>query len=106
MNFITQSMLRQYINEPARIRGEDRTTVLNLLFTRTKDEVTNIQYKTPLSNSDDVILQFNFLVQYDVESVMEKHREAWHNYKRINYKNLKDVYKEQQIGKSLEKYRI
>merc|ERR1712035_7036 len=61
---------------------EDRPTILDLLFTRIEEEVTNIRYKTPLANSDQVVLQFEFLVQYDVEDVKEKHQEDRQNYKR------------------------
>merc|ERR1712035_173518 len=76
------------------MRGEDRPTVLDLLSTRIEEEVTNIQYKTPLGNSDHVVLQFDFLVQYDVEGVKEKHKEGRQNYKRGNYEKLREVYKE------------
>merc|ERR1711980_80850 len=93
-NLATQSLLHQHINEPTRMRGEDRPTILDLLFTRTEEEVTNIQYKTPLGNSNHVVLQFDFLVQYDVEDVKEKYKEDRLNYKRGNYEKVREVYKE------------
>merc|ERR1712035_1231 len=74
-NLATQSLLDQHMKEPTRMRGEDRPTILDLLFTRTEEEVSNIQYKTPSGNSDHVVLQFDFLVQYDVEDVKEKYKE-------------------------------
>merc|ERR1712035_278838 len=93
-NLVTQSLLHQHVNKPTRMRGEDRPTIVDLLFTRTEEEVTNIQYKTPLGNSDHVVLQFDFLVQYDVEDVKEKYKEDRLNYKRGNYEKLREVYKE------------
>merc|ERR1712035_206377 len=93
-NLATQSLLHQHINEPTRMRGEDRPTILDLLFTRTEEEVTNIQYKTPIGNSDHVVLQFDFLVQYEVEYVKEKYKEDRLNYKKGNYEKLRKLYKE------------
>ena len=46
-----------------------------------------------VGNSDHVVLQFDFLVQYDVEGVKEKHKEDRQNYKRGNYEKLREVYK-------------
>ena len=93
-NLATQNLLYQHIIEPTRMRGEDKPSTLDLLFTRTESEVANIQYRTPLGNSDHVLLQFNFLVHYDVASTKEKHREDRLDYKRGNYQKLREVYRE------------
>ena len=47
-----------------------------------------------VGNSDHVVLQFDFLVQYDVEGVKETHKEDKQNYKGGNCEELREVYKE------------
>jgi len=92
-NLITQNLLYQHISEPTRMRGDDIPSTLDLIFTRTENEVTNIQHNSPLGNSDHALLKFDFLVCYDVERSRERHRKERLNYKKGDYQKLREIYK-------------
>jgi len=50
------------VKESTRIRVNNEPSLLDLVFTRSKQEVINLGYLPGLGKSDHVILQFEFLL--------------------------------------------
>ena len=85
-------VLAQHIEHYTRVRGTDNPSLLDLLFTRNENEVENIEYNSPLGKSDHVVLKWNYIVAYDILEYEERHDKQY-NFKRGNYKGLKEHFK-------------
>ena len=69
------------------MRGEDKPSTLDLIFTKTENEIDNISYEAPLGNSDHVTLRFDFLAQYNTASGKDTHKEDRLDYRRGTTRN-------------------
>ena len=58
--------LYQHITETTRKRGTDEPSLLDLVFTRHKEDIEEITYNPPIGKSDHVLLEFDFIVAYDI----------------------------------------
>ena len=75
VKFMQDFFLHQHIQYFTRKRGLEEPSILDLVFTRQKDDVNNIMYRPPAGMSDHVLLEYSFLVTYDViiEENYKKH---------------------------------
>ena len=99
---ITQDfLLTQHIQSSTRVRGTDKPSLLDLLFTRQENQIENIEYKPPMGKSDHVVIKWNFIVKYDIIEAENK-ANIKRNYKKGNYLELRRIFKEINWKKALE----
>jgi hypothetical protein len=58
---VMDSFLIQNVKHPTRFRGENNTSILDLIFTNEEGMIYNIEHCATLGNSDHEVLEFNFL---------------------------------------------
>ena len=78
------AFLYQHLQEPTRHRGNQKRNVLDLVFS-TDDTVTNIQYLSPLGNSDHCGITFDMDMDYDYADQLKEYP----NYNKANYTAMK-----------------
>ena len=79
--------LHQHVNENTRARGTDEASMLDLLFTRQQEDLTNITYNAPLGTSDHAVLNMNYYIEE--ESNVSQYKEKY-NYRKGDYTGLKE----------------
>ena len=55
--------LYQHVNQLTRARGSDTPSTLDVVFSRNKLEVDEIQYKASIGSSDHAVLTFNYMLE-------------------------------------------
>jgi hypothetical protein len=58
---VMDSFLIQNVKHPTRFRGENNTSILDLIFTNEEGMIDNIEHCATLGNSHHEVLEFNFL---------------------------------------------
>ena len=58
--------LYQHVTSSTRKRGLDEPSLLDLVFTRQKEDIESIIHNPPLGKSDHVLLEYSFIVAYDI----------------------------------------
>ena len=59
---LNDSFLCQNVAEFTRFRGSDRPSLLDLVITKSEIEIQNMQYLSPVGNSDHVVLLFDYIL--------------------------------------------
>ena len=77
LNLITDSCLHQHITEPTRHRGTDRPSMLDLIFTRQVEDITDINHGSPLGMSDHDVIDMSYWTEIKKNTKQYKRR---HNY--------------------------
>ena len=85
-------LLYQHVTSSTRKRGLDEPSLLDLVFTRQKEDIESIIYHPPLGKSDHVLLEYSFIVAYDVINENEDYKNHL-NYRKGDYIKLKDHFK-------------
>ena len=57
---IRDSFLYQHVQEPTRCRGTDDPSLIDLILTGEDNQITDLEYLSPLGKSDHSVLVFNF----------------------------------------------
>ena len=57
---VRDSFLHQHVQEPTRCRGTDDPSTIDLILTGEENQITEIDYHSPLGKSDHSILSFTF----------------------------------------------
>ena len=86
-----ENTLTQWIAEKTRFRGDDKPSRLDLVFTKDPDGIDDITYGCPLGKSDHVIIEL--LMSENLKYIREEnHRIGRLNYRRANYKAMKQYF--------------
>ena len=99
LNLITDSCLHQHITEPTRHRGTDRPSMLDLIFTRQVEDITDINHGSPLGMSDHDVIDMSYWTEIKKNTKQYKRR---HNYKKGDYKKLKECFKKINFMKDID----
>lgn len=86
--------MHQHVNEPTRARGEDIPSILDLIFTRTREEIMDLKYLPLLGKSDHIVIGFRFVVRYDITKEKEEYKQYRLNFPRGNYDHLRTFFNE------------
>ena len=57
---LRDSFFHQHVQEPTRCRGTDNPSTIDLILTGEDNQITNLDYVSPLGKSDHSVLIFNF----------------------------------------------
>ena len=79
--------LHQHVNENTRARGTDNASMLDLLFTRQQEDLTNITHNAPLGMSDHDVINMKYYIEE--ESNVSQYKGKY-NYKKGDYVGLKE----------------
>ena len=63
LDLFTDFCLHQHVNENTRARGTDNPSMLDLLFTRQQEDITNITYHAPLGMSDHAVINMKYCIE-------------------------------------------
>lgn len=74
LEFMQDFFLHQLIQDFTRKRWLDELSILDLVCTRQRYDVENLIYNPPDGMSDHVLLEYNFLVAYNVLNEGNKER--------------------------------
>ena len=89
LDFATEHILTQHVRENTRIRGNDEPSRLDLVFTRGDGSIRNIEHLSPVGKSDHMVLEWDLVVDQEVEEEDEKHKEERYNFNKANFAELK-----------------
>ena len=78
----------QHVSGSTRYRGDNKPSLLDLIFTRTKDEIDDIEYQHGLGMSDHVVLSFSLEIKKLIKS---REGVSRRNYKKANYVKAKSM---------------
>ena len=81
-------LLYQHVTANTRKRGPDEPSLLDLVFTRQKEDIESIIYNPPLGKSDHVLLEYDFIVAYEIIHENENYKNQL-NYKKGEYEELR-----------------
>ena len=90
LNLITDHCLHQHVNQPTRVRGTDRPSMLDLIFTRQPEDITDINYGAPLGKSDHAVLDMKYWT--NIVKNKKQYKESY-NYKKGDYNGLREYFK-------------
>ena len=60
---IRDSYLDQIIRQPTRYRCNEKSNVLDLVFTENEQWIENLEYESPLGKSDHGVLKFDYICE-------------------------------------------
>jgi len=63
LEVINEFCLFQNVTDHTRIRGLDRPSMLDLIFTKHKDDIKDMEYCPPLGKSDHVVIKLKYCLQ-------------------------------------------
>ena len=86
LDLVTDFCLHQHVNENTRARGTDNPSMLDLIFTRQQEDITDITYHAPLGMSDHAVINMKYCIEE--ESNVSKYKGKY-NYKKGDYIGLK-----------------
>ena len=73
IDVLRDSFLHQHVNEPTRCRGTNDPSTIDLILTDEENQITNLQYLSPLGKSDHCTLSFNFKCYTDRKTTLKKY---------------------------------
>ena len=82
---LQDNFLQQHVNMPTRCRGSDRANVLDLIITN-DDNVTDLEYQSPLGKSDHSVLVF----QYNCYALLTDETKTIKLYNKANYSAISE----------------
>jgi len=85
------NMLKQWVTEHTRYRGDDEPARLDLVFTKEPQEI-KLNYKSPVGKSDHVLLELDTMLEL-AEKWDEAYKTGRLNYAKTNFEDLKNFYK-------------
>ena len=91
LEVINDHCLFQNVTDHTRIRGLDRPSMLDLIFTKHNDDIKDIEYCPPLGKSDHVVIKLKYCLLQE-KLIVSKERKQKYNYKRGDYRSLKDFF--------------
>ncbi len=107
LELLTTYLLHQHIDEPTRMRGSDTPSLLDLVITRCANEIFEVSYKPPLGKSDHALLDFNYILKYDLLPGKEEFKKDRLDYPRGRYDQLREFFQDiNWEDKVLSKYDI
>jgi hypothetical protein len=80
-------LLTQHIQEPTRGRLGQNPNILDLVFTLGEDEISQIEFESPLGKSDHVCLTFDFLCPLKYEPITR----TVYLYNKANYEEMRHL---------------
>ena len=90
----------QWVKESTRYRGEDKPSLLDLVFTKKPETEPSIEYLCPMGKSDHVTIEI--VIQDDeVPTFNEEYKNERRNYAKANFTELKKFYREIDWSESL-----
>ena len=84
------NLLKQWVSENTRYRGDDEPTRLDLVFSKEPQEM-KVDYQSPVGKSDHVLLELE-TVNNMVEERGEPHKANRLNYAKTNFEGLKGFF--------------
>jgi hypothetical protein len=83
LDFIHQFALMQHVDQPTRLRGVQKASILDLVLTKSENQVAQLQSDVPIGKSDHTVLKLE--INLRLPPPPDKIRR---NYGRINQKDL------------------
>ena len=90
LNLITDHCLHQHVNEYTRFRGTDHPSMLDLIFTRQQEDITDINYGAPLGKGDHAVLDMKYWT--NIAKSPKKYKGNY-NFKKGDYNGLREYFK-------------
>ena len=90
LDLITDHCLHQHVNKPTRCRGTDKPSMLDLIFTRQPEDITELNHNAPLGKSDHDVLDMKYWA--DAKNTTKKFKGTY-NYRKGDYVGLKEYFK-------------
>lgn len=75
-------------------KGTDEPLVLDLVFTRHKEEVEEMIYNSLIGKRDHVLLEYDFIATYDVINENDNYKKNTLNCRKGNFEGLKRYFKD------------
>ena len=96
LNLITDHCLHQHVKEYTRFRGTNHPSMLDLIFTRQPEDITDINYGAPLGKGDHAVLDMKYWTNILKNT---KQYKGIYNYKKGDYNGLREYFKKKLTGK-------
>lgn len=80
----------QHVDRPTRSQKGKKASILDLIITDEENRVDDIDYQSPLGNSDHGVLVF----EYKVQTVIKSNRRVIYSYNKGDYKAMSDELKQ------------
>ena len=84
LDCLDENMFMQHVDKPTRIRGTNKPSLLDLIITN-DDNVTDLEYESPLGKSDHRVLFFNI----NCYTVLKDVNRSSFLYEKADWENLK-----------------
>lgn len=84
LDSLRDSFLFQNVSEPTRCRGMDDPSLIDLILTSEDNQITDLEYVSPLGKSDHSVLVFNFKCYADNKAPSKRF-----TYKSADYTSMK-----------------
>lgn len=62
----------QHVDQPTRYRGDQRPSILDLVFTNQENVVKDLSYNAPFGNSDHCVLVFDYVCKAEIANTRTK----------------------------------
>ena len=92
LDCIQGNYLYQHVREPTRVRGTDKPSRLDLVFTQNFLEIECMDYGPPFGKSDHCVLSMNFVTEDDLPEVTEPQKEKKMNRGKADMIKLREMY--------------
>ena len=92
LDCIQGNFLYQHVREPTRVRGTDKPSRLDLVFTQNSLEIECMDYRPPIGKSDHCVLSMNFITEDDLPEVTEPRKEKKLNKAKADMIKLREMY--------------
>ena len=71
---LQDNYLFQIIDQPTRCRGSDKPNILDLVITENMENITEVEYQSPLGKSDHCVVTFNFVCSVKLSRTTKERR--------------------------------
>ena len=106
LNALRDSFLHQHVEEPTRCRGADDPSLIDLILTGEENQISDLNYLSPLGKSDHSSLTFNFTCYAKPKTAQNRYIFASADYEsmknELTSKDWREGFKNVTHGKSTD----